>query len=182
MYFLALVLPPDLNEKIHYWKKYMFDKHLCKVGLKSPAHITVIAPFWMEENLEDQLIIDVDKLSADLQPLTIATNNFSAFKPRTIFAAVKENKELEELKIKTDEFFKQSGQYQMTFENRPFHPHITIATRDLFKRSFYEAWPVFEKEILQEEWEATGLSVLKHNKKTWEVIYTSRFGAQPDAL
>ena len=49
MYFIAIVLPDELNKKVLKWKNFMHDKFGCKVGLKSPAHITFIPPFWMHE-------------------------------------------------------------------------------------------------------------------------------------
>jgi hypothetical protein len=39
----------------------------------------------------------------------------------------------------------------------------------------WEAWPIFEKEKFEESWEANDLSVLHHNKKNWDVVYTSQF-------
>ena len=63
----------------------------------------------------------------------------------------------------------------MKIESRHFHPHITIATRDLHKKTFYEAWQLFETKEFTEEWMATGMSVLRHNKSNWNVIHTSGF-------
>ena len=82
---------------------------------------------------------------------------------------------LESLKETVDMFFKEGRPYKIKIDSRPFHPHITIATRDLFKKTFYEAWPIFEKEKFEEEWLAESLSVLRHNKKNWDVIQTSQF-------
>jgi 2'-5' RNA ligase len=175
MYFIALVLPPHLNEKVLKYKQIMLDKYNCKVGLKSPAHITLVPPFWIEDEKEQQLISDVNSLSKDLHPFNISTNNFSAFKPRTIFIAVAPNEKLNKVKKATDDFFKNNSFYNIKIETRPFHPHITIATRDLFKKSFYEICPWFEKKKFMEEWTAEGISILRHNKKNWDVIHTSQF-------
>ncbi len=175
MYFIALVLPPSLNEKVLHWKNFMHQRHQCKIGLKSPAHITLVPPFWMEEEQEKLLLPDVDGLAKILSPFIVRTKNFSAFKPRTIFIDIQKTKELESLKEKIDSFFKKDRPYTIKTEVRPFHPHVTIATRDLFKKNFYEAWPIFEKERFEEEWEANSLSVLRHNKKNWDVIHTSQF-------
>jgi 2'-5' RNA ligase len=175
MYFIALVLPPSLNEKILSYKNFMLEKFSCKVGLKSPAHITLIPPFWLEEEKEEQLLSDVESLSRGISPFPIATDNFSAFKPRTIFIDVKQSKELSQAKTITDNFFKKKEDAKIKIDHRPFHPHITIATRDLHKKAFQEAWPVFENKKFEEEWVATGISVLRHNKKNWDVIQTSQF-------
>ena len=175
MYFIALVLPGDLNKKVLQWKNFMHDRYDCKVGLKSPAHITLIPPFWMEESSEILLLADTDSLAITLSPFIIKTKSFSAFKPRTIFIDVDKTQELDMLKQSVDLFYRNKSVYKMKMDERPFHPHITIATRDLFKKSFYACWPVFEVEEFLEEWEANSLSVLRHNKKNWDVIHTSQF-------
>lgn len=178
MYFIAIVLPRHLDEKVLYWKKYMQEKHHCKVGLKSPAHITLVPPFWMEANLEEALLTDIDLLAKDEKSFPLATNNFSAFRPRTIFIGVEQSNELENLKNKIDAFFLDKELYKIKVEKRSYHPHITIATRDLFKKDFYEAWPFFEGKEFKEEWVADGLSLLRHNKKNWDVIYTAKFESE----
>ena len=175
MYFIALVLPSALNEKVLYWKNFMHQRYDCKIGLKSPAHITLIPPFWIAEDKESELFHDVGQLSKKFLPFIVKTKNFSAFKPRTIFIDVEKNIDLNSLKENVDDFFKLNNSYKIKVDSRPFHPHITIATRDLFKKCFYEAWPIFEKEKFEEEWIADGLSVLRHNKKNWDVVYTSQF-------
>jgi 2'-5' RNA ligase len=175
MYFIAIVLPQNVNEKVLKYKQMMLEKYNCKVGLKSPAHITLVPPFWMEDEKEQQLIADINSLSQRLHPLPISTNNFSAFKPRTIFIAVSENEQLKEVKNSADEIFKNNSFYNIKIDSRHFHPHITIATRDLFKKSFYEIWPWFAEKKFSEEWTAEGISILKHNKKNWDVMYTSQF-------
>lgn len=178
MYFIAIVLPPELNEKVLKYKKMMLEKYNCKVGLKSPAHITLVPPFWMEDEKESELISDIDTVSSKLSSFTIRTNNFSAFRPGTIFAAVEENETLQAVKNKMDDFFKNQSSYSIKIDTRPFHPHITIATRDLFKKSFYEIWPWFEEKKFIEEWKAETVSLLRHNKKNWDVVHTSQFNTQ----
>ena len=175
MYFIAIVLPPDLNEKVLKYKNLMLEKYNCKVGLKSPAHITLLPPFWLEEEKQEQLTVDINSLSNGVKPFIISTNNFSAFRPKTIFIATVPNEQLNQLKMAADEFFRHNSFYKIKVDTRPFHPHITIATRDLYKKSFHEIWPWFAEKKFEEEWTAGGISVLKHNKKNWDVIYTSQF-------
>lgn len=175
MYFIALVLPDELNKKVLGWKNYMLQHYGCKVGRRSPAHITLVPPFRLDEEQESNLMEDVNRISGEWKTFTIKTKNFSAFNPRTIFIDVEKNEGLNGLKIKTDNFFKTNDLYKIKIDTKPFHPHITIATRDLFKKSFHEAWKIFEKESFEEEWEVKGLSILRHNKKNWDVIHTSQF-------
>lgn len=174
MYFIAIVLPQELDKKILTHKKWLADKYNCKVGLKSPAHITIISPFWMEEEKETMLMNDIHNISASTSSFILSTNNFSAFKPGTLFVAVKENEPLHKLKTASDDYLR-SSDYKMKIEARPFHPHITIATRDLHKKDFAETWPHFENKKFKKEFDATGLSLLKHTGSKWDVIYTANF-------
>lgn len=174
MFFIAVVLPERLNEKILVFKKWMQEKYGCRVGLKSPAHITLVPPFWTEPENEALLTNDLQSIATQMNVFTLSTNNFSAFKPRTIFVAVNENEELHRLKKTTDDFFRRRD-YKIKLDTRPFHPHITIVTRDLHKKDFADAWPHFENKTFTEEFEVDGLSLLKHNGKTWDVAFTSSF-------
>jgi 2'-5' RNA ligase len=175
MYFIAIVLPAHLNEKVLKYKNMMLEKFNCKVGLKSPAHITLVPPFWMEEEKEESLISDLENLSSQIAPFLVTTNNFSAFKPRTIFIQPVLTEELNKAKQAVDVVFRNNPLYNIKIETRPFHPHITIATRDLYKKSFHEIWPWFAEKEFKEEWMVEGFSILKHNKKNWDVVYTSQF-------
>lgn len=155
----------------------MAEKWGCKVGLKSPAHITLIPPFWMDETQESKLVQDMDTLSKSFTPFNISTNNFSCFKPRTIFIEPVLNAPLAHLKKETDQYFEARPQYSAKVDKRPFHPHITIATRDLHKSAFYEAWPQFETKTFEHSFTATGISLLRHNGQVWEVAHTAPFAA-----
>ncbi|HWJ25150.1 MAG TPA: 2'-5' RNA ligase family protein, partial [Flavisolibacter sp.] len=164
MYFIAHVLPEELNKRILAYKHHMLEKFSCKVGLKSPAHITLIPPFWMDEQKEAQLLADTDSIYESVDPFPVSTHHFSAFKPRTIFIDVVVDEALAALKQRGDIFFKSHPYYGIKVETRPFHPHITIATRDLHKKSFFEAWPLYQHELFKETWMADAVSVLRHNK------------------
>jgi len=182
MYFIAQVLPPALNEKILAFKQFMLERFECRVGLKSPAHITFIAPFWEDIGKEDSLIADLDHISSQHFPFYINTINFGAFKPRTIFVDVMANDKLNELKSSIESQLLNSKKYSIKSEGRPFKPHITIATRDLYKKSFSEAWSYFENKQFNEQWMADSVSILRHNKKNWDVIHTSQFAISSEQI
>ncbi len=118
-------------------------------------------------------------------PFTIATNNFGAFEPRTIFIqpTLQEDTEtssaqvLKKLKQAVDAFCNTHAHYGAKPDGRPFHPHITIATRDLHKAAFAEAWAYFEGKKYAALFEAKGLGVLRHNSIRWDVIHISVFSA-----
>ena len=175
MYFIALVAPEEINEKILKWKHFMKDHFGCVVALKSPAHITLVPPFWMSPELEPDLENSIHEFSSQQNSFTIYLHNFSAFKPRVIYVEVVKNTAIDSLQNSFTEYLLLQNKYPLDKDNRPFHPHVTIATRDLYKKAFQEAWEIFSPKEYNAEWKIDSISLLRHNKKNWDVILTSQF-------
>ena len=66
----------------------MKDHFKCLVALRSPAHITLVPPFWMNDDLENKLGDAISQFSQHQVPFEINLKNFAAFKPRVIYADV----------------------------------------------------------------------------------------------
>jgi 2'-5' RNA ligase len=90
--------------------------------------------------------------------------------------AVHQSDALQSLKLELENALIQNTEFGIKKENRPFHPHVTLATRDLPKRDFFDAWPQFEHKPYEVTWQASGISVLRHNRKSWDVWHTATFG------
>jgi 2'-5' RNA ligase len=166
MFFIALLLPEELNEKVLEYKKYMQERYGCSVALRSPAHITLVPPFWFDENNEPDLIQSLKNFEFGPK-FTLTTHHFSSFPPRTLFIALEPSEELNFLKERSDLHFRQSG-LSIPTDTRPFHPHITIATRDLHKKDFHESWTFFKEKKFRHSFKAERLSLMKHNGSRWE--------------
>ena len=54
-------------------------------------------------------------------------------------------------------------------KKRPFAPHMTVAFRDLTKKNFKLAWQQFKTQELYFQFTATELTLLRHNKKRWQI-------------
>jgi 2'-5' RNA ligase len=175
MYFVALVAPNQINDDVLRWKNVMKERFDCSVALRSPAHITLVPPFWMDESLENKLQNEIRHFSQQQASFEINLKNFSAFKPRVIFVDVMANQHLQTLQAHLLQFLVRPNLFPIEKEDRPFHPHITIATRDLHKKSFHEAWEIFKEKTFAASWLVNSMSLLRHNKKNWDVIFTSQF-------
>jgi len=174
MYFIALVAPEEINQQVLKWKNFFKEHYRCIVALKSPAHITLIPPFWMNDELEDDLINSINEFSTTKNKFELGLKDFAAFKPRVIYTDVVKNERLSELHRSLDEFICKQNKYPVKKEERPFHPHVTLATRDLYKKAFTEAWEIFSTKKYEASWLVNGISLLRHNKKNWDVIFTSQ--------
>ena len=153
----------------------MKDHFNCLVALRSPAHITLVPPFWMNDDLENKLEDAISQFSQHQLPFEINLKNFAAFKPRVIYVDVLSTRTVANFARSTDEYLIAGDFFPIIKKGNSFHPHVTIATRDLHKKAFYEAWEIFKKENYKASCRIKEISLLKHNQKNWDVVFTSQF-------
>ena len=175
MYFIAIVAPEEINQQVLKWKNFFKERYECSVALKSPAHITIVPPFWMKEELEDDLVNSIKSFSTTKNKFEITLKDFSAFKPKVIFVDVVESEALNDLYQSFANHIFSENKFPIKKDDQPFYPHVTLATRDLYKKAFQEAWEIFSKKKYEALWIVHGISLLRHNKKNWDVIFTSQF-------
>ncbi|HMU46329.1 MAG TPA: 2'-5' RNA ligase family protein [Chitinophagaceae bacterium] len=153
----------------------MKDHFGCQVALKSPAHITLIAPFWLKQKREDEMVKAISTFSAPVNKPKILLDGFSHFGRRVIFVAVKENPVLTELRKIVEQYFIKLFGDIIKKEIREFHPHITIANRDLSPSVFVKSWKYFSDKIFTESFIANDISLLKLTDGKWTVIATKEW-------
>ena len=175
MYFLAILTPPQVNNKVLEWKYYMREHFGCVVALRSPAHITMIPPFWMKQELETDLIADVESFSTNQTPIKIELEDFDAFRPKVIFLHVKPSEPLFKLRTELENFLVSKATYPIKAESRPFHPHVTIANRDLLRKDFQEAFTHFKKIAYKQTFMANDIALLKHLAGEWKTVHHFNF-------
>ena len=174
-YYFAILAPDEINKEVLKWKNFFKEKFKCSIALRSPAHITLIPPFWMNQQLKNELAASLKEFCITQHGFLIQLKGFSAFPPKVIFVEVLKNEKLELLYDFFNDFIVSSRIFPSKKNKNVFHPHITLATRDLYKKDFYEAWKIFSAKKYEAEWVATGISLLRHNKISWDVICTSQF-------
>jgi 2'-5' RNA ligase len=169
MYYVAIVCPREIDEKVFQFKEWMRKQFGCMVALKSPGHITLIPPFWMDEDREDELLQTLEQFTSNVAP-EIELNGFSHFGDRVLFIQVKENSALSDFKEQTETHFLQNFTGVIKKDERPFNPHVTIANRDVSPSTFLKAWAHFSKEQFEGSFTADKVSILKLNSGKWNVI------------
>lgn len=169
MYYIAIVCPAAINEKVLQYKLWM-QQFGCRVALKSPAHITLVAPFYFEETKEIQLKETLRTFTFHKPSINIMLDGFSHFGKRVIFISVKKNPLLEELSNMLNRYYRQLFAGVMTEDKRPFNPHVTIANRDVKPSAFIKAWECFSAKRFDESFESSAISLLRLTDGKWEVI------------
>jgi 2'-5' RNA ligase len=171
LYFLALIPPSPIHDEGFALKNYFKERYNSKASLNSPPHITLHMPFLFKTEKEQLMIQKLKSFVRDFDPFKICLDNFSSFPPRVIFINVTESEPLHLLQKEIQRFCKMElNLFNANYKDQPFHPHITLAFRDLKKQSYQSAWEEFSKREFKAEFIADKISLLKHNGKTWDVL------------
>lgn len=170
-YFVAVIPPSPVFDEAMDLKLYFREKYNSKAALNSPPHITLHMPFLWNEEKEKKLISSLGDFARRRDPVKICLDNFSCFPPRVIFVNVTESDALNELQRNLHRHFKRELDiFNANYKERPYHPHLTLAFRDLRKQQYHLAWQEFSTKEYKAEFIADKLALLKHNGKTWDIL------------
>ncbi len=169
LYFIAIVPPSPIFEQAAELKNQLKQHYQSKAALNSPPHITLHMPFEWKEKKEDELVSKLKLFSMSRKSLDLQFHNFSCFAPRVIFIQVIESEALRVFQRELHQFCKtQLNIFNAQYKDLPFHPHLTLAFRDLKKPMFEKAWEEFKEKEFSESFAAKQFTLLKHNGKIWE--------------
>ena len=169
-YFLAIIPPEPAFSKAHALKLHFKELYNSKASLNSPPHITLHMPFLWKEKKEQTLIDSLQRFTSTQKSFAITLRNFEAFAPRVIYIDVEPNPALQQFQKELERFCKKS--FQLFNANRldlPFHPHLTLAFRDLKKEMFAQAWAEFKIRNYEHTFITDKIALLKHDGKVWHI-------------
>ncbi|WP_224488465.1 2'-5' RNA ligase family protein [Robertkochia flava] len=169
MYYIAILPPSTVREEIRVFKEEVRSRFQSQHALRSPAHITLQMPFHFEEMKETALIRALTALSATLTPAYCELKNFDHFGDRVIFVDVVPNPALTAYRKQLQEMLRTSFGFSDSKLPERFHPHITIANRDLTAEKFEPCMLVFKDRSYYRSFRMEGLALLKHRGDYWEV-------------
>lgn len=168
-YFIAIVPPEPLLSEIQQIKQEIFDHYGTKGALRSPGHITLHMPFSWEEEKEERLIAELSAFSPG-DSFSVHLNNYDCFEPRVVFIHVPENAALAAMQQALVKHVKQRLQlFNQSDDRRGFHPHVTVAFRDLKKPQFYRLWENYKTKHFEAKFECASFCLLKHDSQRWHV-------------
>ena len=168
-YFIGLIPPSPIYEQAWQWKEYFKVEFNSKAALNSPPHITLHMPFEWKSEKENQLIERLGAFAQTQNSFDLRLKNFGSFSPRVIFIHVVESKNLQTLQSALTQFCKtELNLFNANRLDQPFHPHLTVAFRDLKKSDFPKAWEFVKDLNFEERFPCRDMVLLKHNRKNWE--------------
>jgi len=172
LYFIAIIPPSPILEEAMELKNYFNDQYKSKASLNSPPHITLHMPFqWKEEN-ENILIERLSSFTQTQNACEVTLLNFGYFKPGVIFIDIVRNENLDSIQKNLQRFCKKElNLFNATYKEGAFHPHVTLAFRDLKKSEFVKAWDEFREKKFNATFQVRSIVLLKHDGKRWQIFY-----------
>jgi 2'-5' RNA ligase len=167
LYFLAIIPPDSIEKEVYGLKELVAEKFGSKRSLNSPAHITLIPPFWLETHSIGELNINLEQITKRVKAFTLELIDFDYFEPRVVFVNVKNTEPLGDLYKKLKTVFQNNYNLKLRDD---FHPHLTIGFKDLKKQIFYEAKTYFSKLSFHRSFVVDSLYLLSYSSGQWEIV------------
>ncbi len=169
MYYISLVCPDPPAGTIRAYQGWMYDHFGCRAAMKSPPHITLVPPFWLPEEKEASLNQVLSGFSPDQDAIEIACNGFNHFGKRVLYVQVEKNRCLHRLESLLFRRLAIAFESVASQKRESFHPHITLATRDIPPAAFQNAWEYFSKKAFSVKFEAAAISLMKLGQGKWHI-------------
>lgn len=170
LYLIALVPGEELRKQVRELKLEIKERFNASHALKAPAHVTLQMPFRRDESEEPFIVEKLRDFSSSRTSFKVPINGFDAFPPRVIFLKLTDHEPIKILHAALNDFLKTRIDFTQKELNDEIHPHMTIATRDLSKKMFHQAWPEFKNREFEAAFHADRLHLLRHNGKHWELF------------
>ncbi len=176
LYFIAILTPPKITGQVRSIQKEFEKNYDSKRQLKIPVHLTLVPPFKRDADFEKTMIPSLQDFAEEQQPFEIDLQDFGAFGERVIFVNVRKNDRLKKLHRDLISWLSAKLYFEDLETGKRFHPHVTLANRDLKPEAFKKAWPEFKKRTFSASFHATSIYLLKHNSLVWEIFHEFQFG------
>lgn len=168
-YFIAIILRGEALDHAEKIKRELFDEFGVKGALRSPAHITLHRPFEWNEEKEPLLREKLRSFSAP-GTWTINLQGWDSFSKRVVFVAVKSDENLGKLHASLKSFARRElGLLNESEDERGFHPHVTVAFRDIRTKNFTQVWDYVQSREFSHKMPFDGFSLLRLEQK-WEEL------------
>lgn len=176
LYFIALLPHKQLVERLTELKYDFSRNYASSAALKTMPHITLQSPFKRSPEAEVEMHLRLQEFFEKYSAFEISLNGFNCFDNATnkvIFADVVKNDQLFHLHKALMYFLQAELKFTPRETPYSFHPHVTLAYRDLSADNFRKAWAVYKDKPFKGVFKADAAYLLKHDYRQWQVL--SRF-------
>jgi len=174
LYFVATLIPEPWRSEISVFQEYADEHFHSKAALRTPPHITLIPPFHATEDQYMQITDALSEVCEIQRRFEISLDGFNSFGKRVIYIQVSPVTELKALADLISQALR-SRKVSFKTEDRHYHPHVTIAYKDLGTEVFDEAYTHYRQTQFSATVAVESVTLLRHQHGRWHVVENNAF-------
>ncbi|HEX8425485.1 2'-5' RNA ligase family protein [Hymenobacter sp.] len=166
--YLVAVLPPEpVFSETWAMKQEVHQLTGSRNAVRLPPHITLIPPIRQSDDFEVKCAAVLTDFAATQTAFTVNLKNFAWFGNRTLFVHVSEAEPVKAFHAALTDWCA-THLPEVPRENRPFTPHLTLATRDLPAAQVPELRQLFAARPYAATFPVQALTLFRHNGRQWQ--------------
>jgi len=134
-------------------------------------------PFKKHPTDEFELINHLNEFVIGKKSFEIELNGYSHFSTNVLFIKIENHFNLINLQTDLRNFLIDKLNFSKQEIQKTFHPHLTLATRDLTIELFAKIWPQFKNKDYKSKFLVDSIFLLKHNGKYWNIFKEFNFSS-----
>lgn len=174
---IAIVLPEPLFSLVREEQNFIAKTWGCRQALRVPPHVTIIPPLSVKEKEVKELESIAKEVAGHRKPFSMKITGYDTFSPRVIFLKPNFPYELGLLYTNLrDAIIPKIPQALNRYPDESFHPHITLAYRDLTPDQFKEMWRHYKNKKAKYTIDINQISILVNTEDGWVIESSYELG------
>jgi 2'-5' RNA ligase len=176
LYLVALLPPEPVFAETWALKQEVHQLTGSRNAVRLPPHITLIPPTRQSDEFEAACAAVLNDFAATQPGFQVGLNGFAWFGDRTLFVRVSEAAALKQFHAALMAW---SATYlpEVPPHNRPFTPHLTLATRDLPPAQVPALREQFAARAYAAAFAVHTITLFRHDGQHWQARATFELGA-----
>lgn len=175
LYLLALLPPEPVFSETWALKQEVHRLTGSRNAVRLPPHITLIPPLRQPDEFEARCTAALTGFVVTQPAFEVGLQDFAWFGNRTLFVYVSEAATLKTFHAALADWCALHLP-EVPRENRPFTPHLTLATRDLPAEQVPELRQLFQSRSYAASFSVETLTLFRHDGQQWQPRATFQLG------
>ncbi|TGE28771.1 2'-5' RNA ligase family protein [Hymenobacter metallicola] len=169
MFLVALLPPEPVFSEVWAMKQEVHQLTGSRNAVRLPPHITLIPPLRQPEAFEPEFRATLAEFAKTQARFSVGLQDFRWFGNRTLFVQVAQPGPVQAFHAALVAWCAQHAP-RVPRENRPFTPHMTLATRDLPTSAVPELRSLFVARHYQATFAVGSFVLFRHDGQQWRQV------------
>lgn len=175
LYLVAALPPEPVLAEAWALKQEVHRRTGSRNAVRLPPHITLLPPFRAPADFEADCLAVLTAFAATEPAFEVALDGFAWFGDRTLFVRVVAAEALQAFHARLRGWCA-AHLPPVPPENRPYTPHLTLATRDLPPAQVPALRQLFAGRAYAAAFAVAGLTLFRHDGRQWQPRPTLALG------